>query len=485
MNTNVLEHQTNPYVVDQLAIERAILSFCADGSDALLYAILLGLEQVQTGTSTHNLVHALHVISDDCIKQLDYCLPLVDCDEHIENNECCETKKETLNKIQRHSTTATLLQAFQEGLKKWGHLSNNSHDMNHARESLYRAIRRWSTRLTQLPSWQNDTLRSWFTNDQQQWIITPQSPYWPAQLSDLAIHDKCAPPLCLWGLGDPSALRQCNKPLAIIGSRNGTDYGKGMAYRFAYRAALKGHNVISGGAYGIDASAHWGALKAKDAALARQIPYGRTIAIFAGGLNHMGPASNTQLFQEIIDNHGACISECYPETIPEARRFLTRNRLIAALAKTVICTQARIRSGALNTISWANSLNREVYAIPSEITDPNNAGCNQLIHDGQAIMICSCEDINTIYPQAHHYTAKQDDEHTQKQYNNLPQLQQAIIDCIKRCKQQQLACNIENIHMLLSREYNDHCSIAELSGSLTFLELNGMIRRKHDTIILC
>ena len=122
-----------------------------------------------------------------------------------------------------------------------------------------------------------------------------------------------------------------------------------------------GHLVVSGGALGTDAAAHWGAVKAMDemsAALA-----GRTVAVFAGGLNHIGPKSNQNLFEQIESHSGALISELCPGTVPEARRFLLRNRLIAALSSTLIVAQARARSGALNTAGWANELNRNLFAV--------------------------------------------------------------------------------------------------------------------------
>ena len=107
---------------------------------------------------------------------------------------------------------------------------------------------------------------------------------------------------------------------------------------------------------GIDAAAHWGALEAMNQLGAKVA--GRTVAIFAGGLDHCGPTTNMRLFEQICAQHGALVSECTPSTIPEPRRFLLRNRLIAALAYSVVVAQARLRSGALNTAGWANEMNR-------------------------------------------------------------------------------------------------------------------------------
>ena len=139
---------------------------------------------------------------------------------------------------------------------------------------------------------------------------------------------------------------------------------------------------MSGGALGTDAAAHWGAIQAMDE-IGTPLA-GRTVAVFAGGLNYIGPKSNERLFETIINHSGALISELCPGTVPEARRFLIRNRLIAALSSTLIVAQARARSGALNTAGWANELNRRVFAVPGDVTMPHNTGCNRLIQEGQA-----------------------------------------------------------------------------------------------------
>lgn len=123
---------------------------------------------------------------------------------------------------------------------------------------------------------------------------------------------------------------------------------------------------------GTDAAAHWGALNALHGRMPANV--GRTVAVFAGGLNHIGPMRNRTLFERIEAQGGALISELCPGTIPEARRFLLRNRIIAAMSSTLIVTQARLRSGALNTAGWACELLREVYAVPGDINQPCNAG---------------------------------------------------------------------------------------------------------------
>lgn len=238
----------------------------------------------------------------------------------------------------------------------------------------------------------------------------------------------------------------------------------------------------------------------------------------------MGPQGNAKLFEQIIENGGVCISELCPDTTPVGHRFLLRNRIIAALSSKVIVAQARLQSGALNTASWATDLNRELYAIPGDITHPNNAGCNMLIHDSQAIMICAEQDINILFPQSHHYLANpprnysnvQEKINTKKKnnlaesinkkrnkttiaekqsalnysktndYNNIENL---IIKAIAKCKKNHTRTNIDNIYEIIKTSYqkeesNTVPSIAEVSGTIALLELEGAILRNNEDFVI-
>lgn len=253
------------------------------------------------------------------------------------------------------------------------------------------SARRWASRLAQLPSTDRRTLSSWFTVDGAQWIVAPHHRCWPRQLDDLSQRTEWTAPLCLWGLGDPLALVGCPAPVAIVGSRGADDYGRAVARDAAYRMALQGHLVVSGGAMGVDAAAHRGALEA-----AEDGGEGRTAAVFAGGLSHRGPSRNARLFDAIGARGGAMVSELCPGTVPEARRFLLRNRIIAALASVVLVAQARLRSGALNTAGWACELGRVTTAVPGDITMPANAGCNRAIRDGKALLLSCVDDLDAL-----------------------------------------------------------------------------------------
>lgn len=233
-------------------------------------------------------------------------------------------------------------------------------------------IAQWAHRARDLPR-DGEELRALLSGEGRYRIVTPADACWPGQLDDL---DDA--PLCLWTLGDARCLAACRSMVAVVGSREANAYGVRAARSIASTAASAGHVVVSGGALGIDAAAHHAALEARR---------GATVAVMAGGLVHMGPSSNLGLFDDIIAAHGAVISEVAPQTVPLARRFLVRNRIIAALAGIVVVAQARYRSGAINTATHAARLNRAVMAVPGDIDAASNAGCNELIYNGKAILL--------------------------------------------------------------------------------------------------
>ena len=184
-------------------------------------------------------------------------------------------------------------------------------------------------------------------------LVCPGDPEWPTTLDDLADHR----PYALW-LRGPGDLRYgCLRSVAIVGSRAASPYGLRMASDLAANVADQGWTVISGGALGIDAAAHRGALAAD----------GPTIAIFANGVDIPYPASNERLFAEMAQR-SLLVSESAPGTAPNRLRFLIRNRVIAALSRGSLIVEAEARSGALNTAAWARKLSRVVIAVPGPIT---------------------------------------------------------------------------------------------------------------------
>lgn len=173
--------------------------------------------------------------------------------------------------------------------------------------------------------------------------------------------------------------------IAIVGSRKATEYGLKTAEQFGKEVAESGFTVVSGMALGIDSAAHRGAIKAG----------GRTIAVFACGLNYIYPRSGLSLAKEIIKN-GAIISE-YPlgiEAVP--RNFPARNRIISGMVKGVLIVEANKKSGSLITADFALEQGRDVFAVPGNINSPSSKGTNELIKNG-AKLVDSISDIMEEY----------------------------------------------------------------------------------------
>jgi DNA processing protein len=172
--------------------------------------------------------------------------------------------------------------------------------------------------------------------------------------------------------------------VAIVGTRHSDEEAERFARQLAAKVCAAGCTVISGGAYGIDAAAHEGALDAR----------GHTVAVLATGLRTAYPPSHGPLFGRIAQR-GALVTEALDNQSPRPGLFLKRNRLIAALADVVVVVQAPMRSGALSTAKWAKQLGRPLLAVPSAPWDPRAQGCLELIEKGAAVCT-SAEDILSV-----------------------------------------------------------------------------------------
>lgn len=205
-------------------------------------------------------------------------------------------------------------------------------------------------------------------------FLTPEDSVWPTQLNDLA-----APPIGLVVKGKIESLTQ--RSIAIVGTRNPTPYGARIASDFAAGFVDREWIIVSGGAYGIDTHAHKGALIAE----------GVTIAVIASGIDINYPAGNERLFAEIAEL-GAIVSEVMPGTPAFPSRFLTRNRIIAALSVSTLVVEAAFRSGSLRTARDAAELMRPVMAIPGPINSPTSEGTHRLIGERAAEIVTSVAD---------------------------------------------------------------------------------------------
>jgi len=200
-------------------------------------------------------------------------------------------------------------------------------------------------------------------------IISYDHDDYPIQLKQ--IFD---PPLLLFVKGNSKLLNQ--PQIAIIGSRNASIYGRENAYQFSKVLSQSGLVVTSGLALGIDAHAHKGAVDSQCS----------TIAVIATGIDQVYPSRHKLLVNDIIHNNGLIVSEFFPKVPPKAGHFPKRNRIISGLSCGVVVIEATMKSGSLITARCALEQDRDVFAIPGNIQNPQIKGCHWLIKQGAKLV---------------------------------------------------------------------------------------------------
>ncbi|MCI1673525.1 MAG: DNA-protecting protein DprA [Bifidobacterium tibiigranuli] len=203
--------------------------------------------------------------------------------------------------------------------------------------------------------------------------LIPGDQHWPTVLADLG--DRA--PYALWVEGAASLLTgPLSDRVTITGSRAATGYGEHVAGELAADLSNAERVIIGGGAYGIEAAAHRGALAAG----------GHTVAVLAGGIDRRYPAGNAEMLDRIGDV-GLLVSERPPQSAPTRQMFLARHRLMAALSGASVVVEASPRSGALHTASEALALGRRVGAVPGPVTSAASHGTNDLLRHATASLV--------------------------------------------------------------------------------------------------
>lgn len=220
-------------------------------------------------------------------------------------------------------------------------------------------------------------------------FLIPSDADWPAGLAVLdhgePVQNWGGMPVGLWARGTGSLADLATDAIAVVGCRASTAYGERVAGELGSGLAVLGTTVVSGGAYGIDAAAHRGALAEE----------GPVVAVMAGGLDEFYPRAHTALLEAVAE-HGLVVSETPPGEPPSRRRFLTRNRLIAALSAGVVVVEGTARSGARNTVSWATSCLRPVMAVPGPVGNSTSYLPHWLIRSNEATLVTGVADVREM-----------------------------------------------------------------------------------------
>jgi DNA processing protein len=241
-----------------------------------------------------------------------------------------------------------------------------------------------------------------------------------------------------------------NIAVAIVGSRNASDYGKGTAFSLAADLARQGISVVSGLAVGVDAASHRGALSGG----------GRTIAVLGSGIDIVYPPNHSGLFDE-IRSKGVILSEFFPGVGPNPGHFPRRNRVIAGLAQAVVVVEAGSKSGALLTADLALAQGKRLFSVPGSVGSQQSLGTNELIKAG-AYLLTSAEDIFTVLPEL------------KRGYTAPAKAAPESLDQGERLVYNYLSVNPVQFDVIVRQS---GLSVGDVSECLLGLELRGMVKQ--------
>lgn len=253
-------------------------------------------------------------------------------------------------------------------------------------------------------------------------LITADDDEWPllafAGFRGVADRARAHAPMVLWAVGPASLDEIAYRAAALVGTRAATAYGEHVAADLASGLATRDVAVVSGGAFGIDGAAHRAALAAE----------GLTVAVLAGGVDVPYPAGHATLLRRVAEQ-GLALSEYPPGVRPARHRFLTRNRLVAALSGATVVVEAGARSGAANTAAWARSLGRPVCAVPGPVTSSASVGCHALLR-GDAHVVTRAEDVVELVGRAGEFAPEE--ERPASPLDELAEEEKRVYDALPR-----------------------------------------------------
>ncbi len=254
------------------------------------------------------------------------------------------------------------------------------------------------------------------------------------------------PPTRLYVIGNPNILSETG--IAVIGSRNNTQYGERMCKRFVKDLVDYNINIISGLAFGIDKIAHITALE----------NLGKTIAVLPSGLNNIYPKQHNELAQKIIEHGGAIVSEYEENVKASSKSFLERNRIVAGLAIGTLVIEAGHRSGTSVTARLTTEQGKTTFCIPSSLENPKGITTNKLIQNGSKL-VTKIDDILNSYP-----NIKFEKTHKKEQIENIPKELEDVYNVIEDIPQ--------DINKIARKS---GLSISEVSYKLMLLQLENLI----------
>jgi len=245
------------------------------------------------------------------------------------------------------------------------------------------------------------------------------------------------------------------KTVAIVGTRKSTSYGRDFTEKIIEQLKAHQAQIISGLAYGIDICAHKAALKNGM----------ETIGVMASGLDIIYPSSHKGVAAEMMES-GGLITEFATGEKPEAHNFPARNRIIAGMSDAIIVIEAAAKGGALITAEIANSYNRDVFALPGDVSRKFSEGCNNLIKQNKAAILTSIQDIEYVMNWQHEVSSSANDE-KYYDYSALTPDEKIIIETLN---------TVQDGMLIDELSWKSQIPLNKLASILLNLEFSGIIK---------
>jgi len=292
-------------------------------------------------------------------------------------------------------------------------------------------------------------------------LITPEDDEWP-YLSftgfgndAMSKRQYSGVPLVLWAVGPARLDEVVERSAALVGTRACTSYGEHVTAELAAGLVEREAAVVSGGAYGIDGAAHRATLACD----------GVTMAVLASGIDIPYPSGHSALLHRIAET-GLLLSEYPPGERPTRYRFLTRNRLVAALSRATVVVEAALRSGAANTAAWARAMGRPLAAVPGPVTSAASAGCHVLLRDTDNTLVDRADQIIELIGKSGELA--EEPEHPSTPLDGLSPEQQRVYEALPA----RGWLNLEQIAVASALPPE------KVLGPLTLLEFSGLVDKR-------
>ena len=246
-----------------------------------------------------------------------------------------------------------------------------------------------------------------------------------------------------------------SKVVAIIGTRNHTEYGKQQTEKFVKELISQNILVVSGMAFGIDAIAHKAAYK-------HDLP---TVGVLGHGLDQIYPPEHSNLAKEMLKHGGGLLTEFRSNTKPDKHNFPTRNRIVAGMSDATIVIETGEKGGSMITAELANGYNKDVFALPGRLTDNKSAGCNFLIRNNKAMLLTDAEDLSEVMGWEEKAKSGKEKKSQRELFIELSKDEKVIVDILKE----------KNLVHVDELNFKSGLSSSSMAVAILNLELQGVV----------